>query len=511
MRSISYLIRPWFPLAAALLLASCGGGGGGGQDGGAPGAVTPLPQTTINSTLPRIEPYDLLLPGSFASLRSASAAIAEGGTQVRLGPLTAAEWAGVAVDEAFPGGQPRARQIGLNRPVSPLSAADDLHALLQWRVLPGGGQAATLRVRSDGAAALRLGLAVEGLPPTAVLRIFPAGGGEPLEFTGAELMVDGAGPRNGPRTLWWSPSVRGDEVALEFVLRAGQEPSALRVTVPQVSHLWVDPGEKGSPLRAKAGTCNVDASCQPGAQDDARSVARMAFVDGSASYLCTGTLMADVQASGTPYLLSANHCVSNQAAARTLETWWFYQSTACDSGAVDRLRMQRVIGGATLLHASTATDVSFMSLRGTLPVGVRFAGSLLAVPPVGALVSGLHHPSGEPLKYSEGQVYGYKTCTGDARSGSVRCSTGDSFIEVRWNRGTTELGSSGSALFGTIESRRYVTGQLYAGRASCADYNSGAITQEDYYGRLDISYRSKLHEWLGSVPGAGCPTAGCAP
>ena len=47
----------------------------------------------------------------------------------------------------------------------------------------------------------------------------------------------------------------------------------------------------------------------------------------------SGTLLADRDTSTTvPYFLTANHCVSSQAAASTIQSYWFYRATACDSG-----------------------------------------------------------------------------------------------------------------------------------------------------------------------------------
>jgi lysyl endopeptidase len=504
-RSIhAFLIPPW-PLrgmlaSAALVLAACGGGE----------TAVIRPPVPIDSTVPRIEPYDLVPVGTRSASPASKAAPAPSGDtpRVRLPALSAAEWAGVAVDQAFPGGKPRARQIGLHRPVPALASSDDLQALLRWQAGPDGGQVAALRVGSEGAAALSLGLQVAALPPAALLRVFPAAGGEVLEFTGAELLAAGGALQKGDPSIWWAPTLSGDETVLELILPAGSAASEVRLGLPLLSHLWLDPASPKSSLQVKAsGACNVDATCVEGTADDARSVALITFQDGG-TWQCTATLMGNAAGTATRYLLTANHCVSRPEVAATVRTYWFYRSTACDRRFGERIEPGGT-NGTRLLLSRTETDVSFLEMVDPPPVGVRFAGSLLVAPPVDAQVSGLHHPGGDPLKYSLGQVYGFKNCTGDARTNQVTCPAGDRFIEVRWSRGTTEQGSSGSALFGALQGvpdRRYVTGQLYAGRASCVDYERSSTTTEDYYGRFDISYRLWLYEWLGSVPGAGCDT-----
>ena len=44
------------------------------------------------------------------------------------------------------------------------------------------------------------------------------------------------------------------------------------------------------------------------------------MVNGS-GFACTGGLLADLPGSGTPYLLTANHCISTQAAASSLQVF----------------------------------------------------------------------------------------------------------------------------------------------------------------------------------------------
>ena len=59
------------------------------------------------------------------------------------------------------------------------------------------------------------------------------------------------------------------------------------------------------------------------------------------------------------------------------------------------------------------------------------------------------------------------------------------------SQGTTEGGSSGSGLFRTIGSTRYVVGQLFGGDASCSNREGG-----DAYGRFDLAYSAALSRWL---------------
>jgi len=62
------------------------------------------------------------------------------------------------------------------------------------------------------------------------------------------------------------------------------------------------------------------------------AVARIIFTRDGSSYACSGTLVADTDtASVVPYFLTANHCISTQTSASTMQSYWFYRSSACGS------------------------------------------------------------------------------------------------------------------------------------------------------------------------------------
>jgi len=481
----------------ALLLAACGGGGGGGETTAAPvtgAGVTPL------SAL-RIEPYEQGATRALAMAGSSLDASRVAGPLVRLGALSADALAGVAVAHSFQGGQITPRQIGLNRAIDATGTPAATMGLLQWTALPGGGSAAALSFRADGAAAVRLALSAERLPAEVRVRVYAPSGGEAVTLTGSQILASlasqaGTGPRPSGASLFWLPTVSGDAATLELALPAGADPASVAVAVPSLSHLWVDLASPRAQAQLKLASsgCQLDATCVADWLTPSRSVARMLFVSGASAFLCTGTLMADVAGTGTPWFLSANHCISDQASASTLETYWFYRASACNSGTLNP-GATRVFGGATLMYASASTDTSFMRLNSAVPTGAYFAGSLLAAPPLDVPLAGLHHPGGDLLKISRGALAGYAACNG------VNCepssSTSAGFLTVRWFTGTTESGSSGSAIFTPVGARQYVTGHLFAGLASCTTPDS-----PDYYGRLDVAYRAALHQYLGEVAGA---------
>ncbi|MBV5333082.1 serine protease, partial [bacterium] len=145
-------------------------------------------------------------------------------------------------------------------------------------------------------------------------------------------------------------------------------------------------------------TCNLDVTCQAAWSNESKAVARMIFSSAGGSYLCSGTLLSDKDLSSSiPYFLTANHCISTQTEASSLETYWFYHASACNS-STPYSAARELAGGATLLYANADTDTSFMRLNSSPPVGVVFAGWDTNLPAIGSAVTSIHHPSGDLQK-----------------------------------------------------------------------------------------------------------------
>lgn len=380
---------------------------------------------------------------------------------------------------------------------------------LHWTRTVTGAQVAALSISAKDALGLRLGVQVTALPETAVLRVYSQARSDTVyQVTGREVLMhvlsntqaggDGAEPRT-----WWTPEFGSAEVTLEVELPAGVPAETVEISIPTVSHIFAEleptNGDASVLKINESDSCNLDAVCDASYATQSNAVARMLFTSGGNTYLCTGTLLNDAQGSGTPYFLTANHCISTQTEASSLQTDWFYRSSGCSTRALSS-RATKLYNGATLLHASSSTDVSFMRLNDAAPAGAYFAGwdaSATALANRTPIV-GLHHPAGDMLKISKGEVSGQTNCvtTDDGQFGCTG-NTGN-FYMVAWGSGTTQGGSSGSALFS--DNGRYVVGTLYGGAASCR--STGEL---DFYGRFDVSYSQALKRWLGgqSTPDTG--------
>ncbi|MFZ1498453.1 MAG: trypsin-like peptidase domain-containing protein [Giesbergeria sp.] len=477
---------------AAAALAACGGGGDVAESS-SPGAA-------VLEVEARVQPPSLQEAAVIKSRALPSGERAEA-VEISLGPLNLSKNALLQ--------DPGARLIGLARPLPASGSPEATAALLHWHATPAGGLVAALSVSAQGAYGLRMGLRVEALPSSAMLRVYSQSRPETVyEMSGQQILQLiarnlEAGDAEAAARTWWTPEMGSPEQTLEIELPAGTDPSALRLSVPQVSHIFEDlslPTEGALETKInESDTCNLDATCYDELAAQRDSVARMLFSKDGNTYACTGTLLNDVAGSGTPYFLSANHCISTQSAAGSLQTDWFYRSPTCNSRTLSAASTRR-LGGATLLYASSSTDSTLLRLNEAPPAGARFAGWDASAQPVGLNVFGLHHPQADLLKVSLGNITNLTACSSTSNT-SFSCSgTSGNYYRVAVSSGTSQGGSSGSALFSL--GSKYVIGTLYGGVTSCSA--TGAF---DMYGRFDVAYNDGLKTWLaGNTGGDGSGT-----
>ena len=470
--------------AVAALLAGCGGGESSE-------VATTAKTDTITAVEGRMLPETAVQDVS--PVKSRSVTTAPKAARVSLGELSMAK-----VEMSAPG---TPRLVGQARDVQATKSAAAMQSLWQWKNTAVGGKVAAISFNAEGAYGLRLGVLVKQLPGSATVRVYTQSAPDKVfQISGQAILQliernQAAGDQSDAARTWWTPDTGEGEATLEVELPPGVAASALDIAVPQLSHIFENlslPTAQEYQEQVEAAKinesdpCNLDANCYSENAQERNAVARMLFTKDGGSYLCTGTLMNDTQNSFKPYFLTANHCISTQTVASSLETRWFYRSPSCNSGTLQSSTVRKT-GGAQLLYASGTTDTAFMLLNDTPPGGALFAGWSANTVAAGTSVVGLHHPSGDLLKISFGAVNSQANCQPTTGSGFQCSGTSGNYYRVSWSQGTTEGGSSGSALF----QGGYVVGTLYGGSATCTNRSA-----YDYYGRFDVAYNAAIKAWL---------------
>lgn len=351
----------------------------------------------------------------------------------------------------------------------------------QWTELPDGRAVFQAALRSPGAKGLRL--EILGLA---------AGAGRIWLYRGDEANpTEPLGPYEGGDDFW-TALVEGESLVMEFEAAAGA-PRMLPFHIGRVSHIFTGlapaKGEVGEtklgPVGARreaALSCNLDVTCYPEWDERARSVGRYLFETNGGGALCSGSLINTRNNSGIPYFLTADHCVSNEAEARSVQVFWFYQSSVCN-GAPRNLRDVPTTVGATYLTSGSLElgDYALLRLNGSLPNGVTFSGWTEVDPEIGAEVTGIHHPTGDYKRISFGNK---------AAPIATRGRPEPMYHSITWREGVTEGGSSGSPIFNRDG---LIVGMLSGGPKPPAGQTECDLRPAfDWYGRFSVAYPALL-------------------
>lgn len=398
--------------------------------------------------------------------------------------------------------RPAPPRVGLTRSVQPairLPGDDAVAAQLS-----DGRTVWVLAVQSPGARALRVHFSAFDVTDSTVVLYAP--GAESSATVGP---FTGAGP-NGEGEFW-SPSVPGAEVIIEVV---GQQPP--RFTIDAVLHRDRGPDE-GDPRADCEGACpcHLDVMCygDPPVDVAARqATGRMLFVQDGEEYVCTGTLLADLDPyTYVPYFLTANHCIDSQAVLNTLEVTWLYQANTCDGSVPNPDTLPKSYGGV-LLHTSGYTfgnDATFARLNGALPSEIGFAG-WTTNEEVGAV--GIHHPAGSYKRVVFGHYVPLATDCGP----DCGCPAPANYAFYKDDDGLIQGGSSGSGMFTT---GGQLIGQLFGHCSLCPDaedcehfgdwcmiYGEFDQTYPDIYYWLELGGSIHVDDSNTSPPWDGSPT-----
>lgn len=337
-----------------------------------------------------------------------------------------------------------------------------------WFKLANGDRIWKLGLESIGAYSLNFIFDHWYMPAGATFFIYNESGTQTFgSYTEANNLMDG--------TFSTYPC-KGDKVYLEYY-----EPlysAGLGVVhLSTITHAYRDI-EFIARAIGDSGSCNNDVVCPEGDpwDNEIRSVG-MIVVSGNG--ICSGTLINNANNDGFPYFLTANHCVGGSVSSWVIR--FNFQATTCGGSTSETYY---TANGTTLLANGSVSDYALLQINNGVDIPLAWspyysgweAGSATPTSAVG-----IHHPSGDLKKISfENDPLSITGYGGAPGSGTNHLRVLD------WDDGTTEGGSSGSAIW---NSNHRLVGQLHGGSAACGN------NLPDWYGRFFTTYPF-LCTWL---------------
>lgn len=352
-----------------------------------------------------------------------------------------------------------------------------------WEELPNGDRLWRVAVKSIGAYSLNLVFDKFYIPSSSSMFIYTA---DKEYVTGSFTNENNNKERTFATALY-----PGDEIVIEYY-EAATDRDSTEIELSTVVHAYKNMLQKRGTY-GSSGSCNIDINC--GDTEVYRDIKRaVAIILRYGSAHCTGTLINNTSYDAKPYFLTANHCVDGYLSqVRNFVFVFNYETEYCGSNVE---RTMYSINGATLKARYAHSDFCLLLLNSTPTQAMQpYYAGWYAGPALPQSVSGIHHPNGDrkKLSTSKGPFYIYKY---EDEDDEFPDST---HIGLVWKTGTTEGGSSGSALF---NENNLIIGQLEGGYASCNTPNG-----MDLYGRLFYSWTNnnasdssqRLDYWLDPI------------
>jgi hypothetical protein len=324
--------------------------------------------------------------------------------------------------------------------------------------------------------------------------------------------------------------IPGQELVIEMQVPLGMDHYG-ELELESVSHAFLDINQNSYRYDCGPGefncaqACEIDVNCYEG--DDwwmvKPSVVMLIInkIDEGTTEWCTGVLVNNAAYDGTPYLLTAQHCIGIDQHAEQTVFQFNYESAECfgDDGPLNMS-----VSGSEIMTVGDSIDFSLVKLSLDPPpsYGVYYAGWDRANVPTTPSTT-IHHPWGDVKKIS----FDHENPSIPEKQADVPYADLDEYHYFsfwwirRWDIGTTEGGSSGGPLF---NSSGRLIGTLSGGRASCGDsigydpdtdrviYNQ-AFNYDDYFTRFGMSWDyeeekgNELAQWLDPL-GTGVKTLG---
>jgi len=283
------------------------------------------------------------------------------------------------------------------------------------------------------------------------------------------------------KSVFWSRIAIGDLLEFRLTVPVPERPSvALEIRSFQAGYRGLGPVVRDHPhyawLKAQAGGANTSScvqnyECAVTAGNSGPGQSTVALIIGNL-YQCSGTLLNDVPADGTPFVLTARHCQNGKlgggspAAAASVTVLWD-AVTACGQplGTLYDPGIKAQDGATTVVEQQ---DVWLIQLDESPVVGDSYYAGFDATG--GAVIGGysIHHALSYDKQLTDwfGQALALQMS-----AGTLGVGYNSNFWEVVNQTGNIGPGSSGSAL---VDQNNHLVGVLSLGRTSTDTSGYGA-------------------------------------
>ncbi|MBK8807119.1 MAG: hypothetical protein IPO21_10930 [Bacteroidales bacterium] len=269
----------------------------------------------------------------------------------------------------------------------------DIERDATWTTLPDGSKLAQMQIVSKGAFSLNLVFSQFELPE-----------GSRLFFYNPDMsIIKGAytEKNNNAEKVFSITPIKGDTLCIEYTQPAKTN-TPVKLKIATVNHDFMDYFKTTNESNGISGSCNVNINCNEGAawQTEKKSICKIIY---NGRELCSGTLMNNTKNDFKPYILTANHCISDNTTASTALFIFNYESSECES---DLLTDEFSFTGANLVATDkdSRLDFTLLKLFDIIPpnLDVYFSGwTLDDSQPSGATC--IHHPRGDQKNISRKQ------------------------------------------------------------------------------------------------------------
>lgn len=320
-----------------------------------------------------------------------------------------------------------------------------------------------LRIRSSGAYSLNLIFDQYKLPENARLFLISENTGE----------IKGAytSDNNSEKHLFAVEPIEGDELLLQY-----EEPVNVsfrgELQIAKVAHDYVGIVTKDHRPLGISGSCNVNVNCDiaNGSENIRDGVCRI-IIEGTE--ICTGTMVNNTSLDGTPYVLTANHCIKSETQAQSSIFLFNYESPYCASIDGD---VSHSLSGSSLKASFDSLDFALVRLNNVPPANYRsylVGWNRKNIAPSSSIC--IHHPLGDIKKIS---IDNNPAVTSKFNSSYLP----KGFWNVQqWEYGVTEQGSSGSPL---LDQNKQLIGSLTGGSSSCPP----GLPNNDYFEKFALAW-----------------------